>query len=587
MAASDAISQAAALRRDGRPEEAAEVLTRAASRPAGAQDAALNLYLGDLLLAMGRAERALFYFDRAAARGGATLAAAHAMAGNALALLGRDRPAEARYRAALEADGSIGAVHGKLGALLARGGRIGEAIVSLRRAVELGSADAADGVILAGLLGQIGDVDEAMDLLRAHLRLHPGDAAAMGNLAYLTNCSDACTPADVLTAHARLAGALRAGRPAWALAGSPPEARASGPVRVALLSPDLGEHAAACFAEPLVVHRDRAAVHLTCVSLRRHEGPTAARLRSACDAWHDAESMDDDAIAELLRHAGCDVLIDLAGVTAHHRLGVVLRRPARLHLTAIGYPCTTGLEEMDLRLVDAVTDPPGTEGHMTERPLRLDGCFLCYRPPDDAPEPRAARAEPGAARFGSFNNLSKLSGTTLRLWARVLEACPGSRLVLKSRLTRDPFVADRVRARCAEAGIDPGRLDVLSSAADRSGHLAAYGHIDVALDTTPYNGTTTTCEALWMGVPVVALAGDRHAARVGASLLAAAGCGAWVAGTPDAYVQAARSLAAEGRRNDAARASLRAQVRCSALCDGPAYTAGFYGALRSALEAVA
>jgi predicted O-linked N-acetylglucosamine transferase (SPINDLY family) len=252
-------------------------------------------------------------------------------------------------------------------------------------------------------------------------------------------------------------------------------------------------------------------------------------------------------------------------------------------VTAIGYPNTTGLPAVGWRVVDSVTDPPGSEPACSERLLRLDPCFLCYRPPDDAPAP-SMPAEDAPITFGSFNNSSKVSQRTARLWSAVLAACPGSRLVLKSMTLADPDVRASVERRLVDAGIAAERIDLIGATASRAAHLALYSRVHVALDTVPYNGTTTTCEALWMGVPVIALSGDRHAARVSESLLRAAGHPEWIAGTESAYVDLAVGLARDRAQLAHARQSLRDELRASPLLDAEAYGARFRAALRHAWQ---
>jgi predicted O-linked N-acetylglucosamine transferase (SPINDLY family) len=238
---------------------------------------------------------------------------------------------------------------------------------------------------------------------------------------------------------------------------------------------------------------------------------------------------------------------------------------------------------MDYRLSDAIADPPGSERWCTESLVRLPGCFLCYRPPDYAPPVENPPCEKnGFVTFGSFNNLSKINPEVIVVWARLLQEIPGSRLVLKNPSLKDKSTRERVQALLADAGISAQRLDLMSFIPGDTAHLGAYARIDIALDTFPYNGTTTTCEALWMGVPVVSLVGDRHCARVGASLLTATGLPDWIAGTTEHYVQIAKSLAQDRDQLARLRSNLRDQVKQSRLCSAEIYTR----AVESAYEAM-
>jgi predicted O-linked N-acetylglucosamine transferase (SPINDLY family) len=252
--------------------------------------------------------------------------------------------------------------------------------------------------------------------------------------------------------------------------------------------------------------------------------------------------------------------------------------------TWLGYPNTTGLAAMDYRLTDAIADPPGlTDEFHSERLIRLPGGFLCYRPPDDAPPVVSPPVrDRGFVTFGSFNHPAKLSDATVEAWADLLERVPASRLLLKYRVFEDAATRRFHQDRFAAAGLSLDRLDLVGHIDDAQGHLAAYGRVDIALDPFPYNGTTTTCEALWMGVPVVTLAGTRHAGRVGASLLHRIGLGELVATDGLAYTAIAAGLAADADRLATLRSGMRERVGGSPLVDGAAFARSVEAAFREA-----
>jgi predicted O-linked N-acetylglucosamine transferase (SPINDLY family) len=228
---------------------------------------------------------------------------------------------------------------------------------------------------------------------------------------------------------------------------------------------------------------------------------------------------------------------------------------------------------MDYRLSDAIADPPGSERLCTESLVRLPGCFLCYRPPDTAPAVERPPCEKnGFVTFGSFNNLAKINPRVIAVWARLLHEIPDSRLLIKNPSLTDKATRERFQALFAAEGIAGERLGLFGYIPDDKGHLGAYARMDIALDTFHYNGTTTTCEALWMGVPVVSLRGDRHSARVGATLLAAAECAGWVADTEEQYLQIARTLSQDRERLAELRSTLRERVRHSRLCASADYS---------------
>ncbi len=326
------------------------------------------------------------------------------------------------------------------------------------------------------------------------------------------------------------------------------------------------------FALPLVEAHDRAAVEVLGFTLSPLADDVTARFIAAFDAWTSLDPVDDDEAARILRDAGLDVLVDLAGMTAGCRPGIFLRRPAPVQATYLGFAGTTGLDCFDARIVDAISDPPGTTDALFSEPLlRLDGPFLAYRPvdPPDPPDPEPPMALQGRVTFGCFGNLAKITSPMLETWRRVLDAVPGSRLLLKNPLCADPVVATDFARMARGAGLGD-RLVLAPPEPGTREHLRAYGRIDIALDTFPYGGTTTTFEALWMGVPVVTLAGRPHASRVGASILGHAGLGSWVAPDAEAYVSACVALASDPDGLGRWRRELRGLLAASPACDAPA-----------------
>jgi len=353
------------------------------------------------------------------------------------------------------------------------------------------------------------------------------------------------------------------------------------PIRVGLLSGDMRDHSVSFFVEPFLRHADpRVSFEIFSNSAPQALDATSKRLRGHAAAWHDCGHMPHNAIDAFIRSRNIDVLLELGGHSGEPRLLALIEKPAPVVISAIGYPNTTGVPAIEWRLVDAITDPVGSERFCTEQLLRIDPCFLCYTAPTNAPEP----AMPDASQpitFGSFNNATKIGARSVELWARVLQAVPGSRLLMKAQSLTDSTGRKVILERFAAAGIAPDRLELVAYTKTRDEHLRLYNRVHVALDTVPYNGTTTTCEALWMGVPVVTTLGDRHAARVSASLLHAAGHPELVASDADAFVRIAASLAQDRPQLDALRTSLRAHMAASPLMDAPGYAARFHAAVRA------
>jgi protein O-GlcNAc transferase len=421
-------------------------------------------------------------------------------------------------------------------------------------------------------------IAEAVELQRDA----PGNPSSDVLLAFVSNFARGMSPEEGLAAHKRMGTWIR-GRVGPAERPAPRRRQPSGDaLRVGFLSADLRRHSVSYFVEPLLRHMDRSRFFLACYMTTDHRDERSELLERLSDRWQRVSALQDTAIAQLIRDDRIDVLIDLNGNTGGWQPDVLAMRPAPLIGTYCGYPNTTGLDCVDFRIVDSITDPPGSEALCVERLTRIDPCFLCYTPGEHTPDPAPGPAERGEPiTFGSFNNLTKTNDQTLALWARVLAAVPGSRLFIKTL----PFVDARVRAdvaeRLARAGLPPERATLTPPTQDPRSHLETYAQIDISLDTFPYHGTTTTCESLLMGVPVVSLTGTTHASRVGASLLHAAGCGAWAAVSEDAFVSVAARLASDRAGLAALRRSLRPRLLASVLCDQRAFARRFGDALEA------
>ncbi|MBR1091492.1 tetratricopeptide repeat protein [Bradyrhizobium manausense] len=354
-------------------------------------------------------------------------------------------------------------------------------------------------------------------------------------------------------------------------------------LRIGYVSADFRTHSVGYFLSAILLNHDDASVETICYSGTTDEDEQTAFFRSRAAHWRSTIGIDDRELAARIRADAIDILVDLSGHTYGHRLGVFARKPAPLQVTWLGYPDTTGLSDIDYRLTDAIVDPPGTaDTTSSERLFRLPDGFHCYTAPVAAPDVSKLPAERnGFVTFGSFNNLVKVNHQVLDAWAGVLQRVAGSHLVLKSKWLVDAEMRKRIERLFEQRGIARDRLKLIGKLPTMADHLAAYGEVDIALDTFPYNGATTTCEALWMGVPVVTLAGDRHAARVGASMLSRVGLQDIVTERSQDYVAAAARLAADVPALAALRASLRERVAASPLCDGPRFTHQLEAAYRT------
>jgi predicted O-linked N-acetylglucosamine transferase (SPINDLY family) len=364
----------------------------------------------------------------------------------------------------------------------------------------------------------------------------------------------------------------------------PQHANPARTLRIGYVSRDFCAHSVASFVEPVLARHDRSQHTVHCYYTRAHSDAVTERFASLADAWHDASHDTADALAARIHADGIDVLVDLGGHTLDNRLASFSRRPAPVQCTWLGYPDTTGLPAIDYRITDDIVDHGGADALHSERLLRLAPPFLCYQPDADAP-PVATRPTDGPVVFGSFNVIMKVNEPLIDLWTGILTDVPGSRLMLKSTLLEYAETAARVRDRFAERGITADRLDLRPWTGNRAEHLATYGDIDIALDTFPYNGTTTTCEALWMGVPVVTLRGGVHMSRVGASLLASIGLEMLVAAEPEQYATIAVDLAREPSLRRTLRAGMRARLEASPLLDAAGFARKLENAYRQAWSA--
>jgi predicted O-linked N-acetylglucosamine transferase (SPINDLY family) len=421
-------------------------------------------------------------------------------------------------------------------------------------------------------------VPEAIADYRRFLALQPNHHEARSCLLFALHNLEEIPREELFAEH--LAYGHKVGGPAAnSFVASDPDKR----LRVAILSPDLRMHSCAFFIEPLLRHLDRSQFEVYLYHDHFREDTVSQRLRGMAAVWRNFIGQPAAMVEKTIRDDAPDILVDLTGHIGLNRLPLFARRLAPVQVTYLGYPDTTGVPAMDFRFTDAVADPEGeVDRFATEKLVRFAPTAWAYAPPADAPgvvpAPAATR---GWVTFGCFNNLAKITDRMLGTWARILDAVPQARLRLKGRGLGDAAVRESYCARLARCGLDPARVELLDRTADTRQHLALYNDIDVALDTFPYNGTTTTCEALWMGVPVVSLAGDRHMSRVGASLLTAVGHPEWIAADADDYVRRAIELASDPARLAGMAAGLRDELLRSPLLDHAGQAARFGAALRA------
>ena len=567
-----------ALQAAGRLDEAAAAYRRAIGIKPDYAEAHYNL--GILLQKSSDSSDAMAAYRRAIEIN-PNLAEAHASLGAMLLDFGELDDAIAACRRSIEIKPDYAAAHRNLSAALCRDCKFEEALAHNHYALRLDPNDADTHNYLGGILKNVGRLEESVEAYRNALTLRPSFSGAHSNLLLTMNYDSGFTAESILAEsrhwdeiHA-LPHAVRA-RPHANT--RDPERR----LRIGYVSPDFRCHSVSYFIESLLAAHDRNAVEVFCYAEVARPDEVTERLRALADGWHWTLGMSDEALAERIREDGIDILIDLAGHTASNRLLTFAQRPAPVQATWLGYPNTTGLTAMDYRLTDAIVDPEGAADAVhSETLVRLPKSFLCYVPPTDAPEiADLPAAENGHITFGSFNNLAKVTPDVVEVWATILHQTPGSRILLKSRLFAQHELRKRYKDMFVANGVDIERVQLVPGISSVSGHLSAYAGVDIGLDPFPYNGTTTTCEALWMGVPMIALCGDRHAARVGLGLLTSMGMPELAAETKEAYVKTAVDLAGDLDRLLALRRNLRTRMRNSPLCDAKAFTHDMEAAYR-------
>lgn len=353
-------------------------------------------------------------------------------------------------------------------------------------------------------------------------------------------------------------------------------------LRVGLVSPDIRSHSCASFMLPMVAKLPRDQFEVYLYSQVDSLDATGQKIKSLGDAWRVTARQGGAQIAQQARTDNVDVLIDLAGHTYGSRLDAFLHRGAPVQMTYLGYPNTTGVPTIGYRLVDAVTDPDGAEALATEKLLRIEGCFLCFEPREELKNHAPVERTPGEPfTFGVFTGLPKISNACIEAWGQILSRAPGSRLLLKSQYLSDKPTWARIEAAFQKAGAPAGSVVPLEFTPSLAEHYNQHSKVDVVLDTFPYNGTTTTCEQLWLGVPVLTFRGDRHAARVGASLLGAAGLSEFVADSREQYIEKAVAMAADPARVRGVRSGLRDRLKSSPLMDADGFGKRFGAAIRA------
>ncbi len=487
--------------------------------------------------------------------------------GNALQAQERNDEAISFYRKAIELDPTQAVFYSSLGTSLRSRGRHGEALAAYEKARALAPADADVHVHLGNAYQDRGRHEAAVESYRRAVQLRPDYAAAGSNLVFSLHYHPGRDAESIFLEHRSWAD--RQGRLDGLSATHTNDRNPERSLRIGYVSSDFRSHSVGYFVEPVLQGHDRARYQPICYSGVGRPDETTARLRRSAGEWREVVGLSDERVAEIVREDRIDVLVDLGGHTAANRMLLFARKPAPIQVTYLGYPNTTGLPTIDYRITDSFADPPGlTERFHTEQLVRLDPCAWCYQPPSDSPEvAELAALRNGYITFGSFNAFAKINERLIEMWAHILREVPGSRLLLKNKPLADAGIREEAAEAFQRYGIASGRLELQGWEARTARHLARYGNVDIALDTYPYHGTTTTCEALWMGVPAITLEGTSHVSRVGVSLLNNAGLPELIAFSPQEYVGVAVDLAGNLPRLSKLRREMRPRMRTSPLMD--------------------
>lgn len=494
----------------------------------------------------------------------------HNNMGVALRQMGRGREAALAFANAIRLSPEYADAHFNLAAALRAMGRTDESIASYRRFIEL-RGNSPEGYIglSEALAAQPCTQEEVIACRRRAVELKPHDAACHSDLLFTLHYSSHVSPVRRLEEARKWARRHGQIQP---LPASEIDRTPGRPLRIGYLSPDFRAHTIAHLIEPILDSHDRGRFRIYCYSSVQRPDCVTERLRGLADEWRDVSRISDDEAAATVRRDRIDILVELAGHMGGNRLLVLARRPAPVQVQ-LGYAGTTGLPSVDYRITDNHSDPPGTEVFYTEKLIRLTDCAWPYKPSPDSPAvgPLPALAARHVT-FGCLNKSAKISDRSAALWGQILAAVPGSRLVVLSAAENRGALEQFERN-----GIPPDRVE-LSPPRPRVQYLQLFNRIDIALDPFPYNGDTTTCDGLWMGVPLVTLAGEAFVSRRGLCYLAGAGLSELVAESGDDYVAKAVQLASDRHRLAGIRMALRERMRQSPLTNGPRYTASLEGA---------
>lgn len=532
--------------------------------------------LGVIALQTGNPEPALTLIERAVALrpDGAVY---RNNLGQVLERLGRVEDAANAYQAAIELDPRDAEPVNNLGRIHEERDRYSEAEACYRQAIALNAQYAEPHNNLGNILKDRGELDAALAAYRRAIALRPDMSTLHSNLLLTVHYHPDYGPADIAREHR-----------AWAERHVVPLASERRPqgndpapgrrLRIGYVSPDLREHPVARFLLPLIENHDRKAFEVVAYHDNARQDGVTSLIRKRVDRWREIADLSDEQTADRIRSDRIDILVDLAAHSGRNRLLVFARKPAPVQVSYLAYCSTTGVDAIDYRLTDRFLDPPDEdESHYSERSIRLPDCYWCYStPPLPADSLPGSERRPGPPTFGCLNNFAKVTDPTLELWMQLLERVPQARLLLFARSGQH---RERVRGFMNRAGIAESRVAFVGRQSFVD-YLRTWQEVDVALDPIPFGGGTTSCDALWMGVPVVTLAGRTAVSRGGASILSNIGVGELVSRSENHYLAVATELIRDSGLLAALRQELRSRLESSPVMDSTKFTRGVEAAYR-------
>lgn len=501
--------------------------------------------------------------------------------GNVFLDSGQAAAAQAAYHEALEYCPKYAGAHANLAHLFCLQGQVSKAEAHARAALALQPDFAQAWNNLGKAVSEQGRIAEAISYYHRALAINPNLFEAQHNAGsgslFLQLYRDDISTKQVVDAHRQWGEAFKFTAP-------PHDIKMTGKLRVGFISADFREHPVAYFSEAVLENLDRHQFEIICYANQTIEDIFTQRIKALPLLWRVVAHLSDDALCEQIKQDQLHILIDLSGHMKGHRLYALAKKPAPIMAHWMGYLFTTGLPAIDYYIADRHIAPEATaQSQFTEKLVYLSGSLFNYRPKTTMPAVNELPAlRNGFITFGSLNNLQKMNRSVVSVWSQILRSVPNSRLILQTQLLGDAGVAQRLRNLFISFGIDEQRFDFRPSrAAER--YFYTYHEIDIALDTFPYTGATTTCESLWMGVPVLSLVGDSSIARQGASILAETGMESWLAYSVSEYIALAQHYSASLSNLAALRAKLRTQLADSSLCDDEAFAVDFARCLKQML----